>query len=132
MKHTTLGIRIVLAVLAFALFTVALTSFAFADSRARSESSRRLPTLTNVLTILEENVPEQAKSPEAVANALANEPGNSSEEENGSGNNGGAVGGQGGNGGNSNPGGLVKAGGVVSNSTALNAINTVILRISLR
>ena len=136
MKYILSSASIVCAVLAFVLFTVALTSFAFADSRGRgvqsAGESRRTETLTRVLTILEEHVPEQAQSPEAVAEALANEPGNSSEEENGSGNNGGTSAGNGGNGGNSSPGGLVKAGGAVSNSTALNAINTVILRISFR
>lgn len=50
------------------------------------------------------------------------------------GNNGGASsgnGGDGGNGGNASPGGLVRAGDVVTNATALNAINVNILRISL-
>jgi|SRR3989344_3261788 len=134
MKYILSSASIVCAVLAFVLFTVALTSFAFADSRGRGVQSagenRRTETLTRVLTILEEHAPEQAQSPEAVAEALANEPGNSSAQ--GSGNNGGATAGNGGNGGNSSPGGLVKAGGAVSNSTALNAINTVILRISFR
>src|SRR3989344_7805111 len=129
MKYTS--INYAYAVLAFVIIFFALTSFTFADSRARSES-RRAPSLTRVLTILEEHVPEQAQSPEVVAEVLANEPGNSSEEENGSGNNGGTSAGNGGNGGNSSPGGLVKTGGAVSNSTALNAINTIILRISLR
>jgi len=121
------------AVAVFIGASLILTSFTFADSRARSEGSRRVPTLTNVITKLETKVPEESNAPEAVAEALANEPGNdSTEEEEGSGNNGGTTAGGGGNGGNSSPGGLVKAGGVVSNSTALNAINTVILRISLR
>ena len=136
MKYILSSTSIVGAVLTFVLFTIAFTSFAFADSRGRgvqsAGESRRTETLTRVLTILEEHVPEQANSPEAVAEALANEPGNSSEEENSSGNNGGTSAGNGGNGGNSSPGGLVKAGGAVSNSTALNAINTVILRISFR
>ena len=116
-----------------ALFiSILIPSFAFADSRGRGVQSagenRRTETLTRVLAILEENVPEQAESPEAVAEALANEPGTNSS----SGNNGGTTAGNGGNGGNSSPGGLVKAGNVVSNSTAINAINTVIVRISLR
>ena len=131
MKYTS--INYAYAVLAFVIIFFALTSFTFADSRARSES-RRVPTLTRVLTILEENVPEQANSPEVVAEALANPIGNSASS-NGAGeagNNGGTSAGNGGNGGNSSPGGLVKAGGAVSNSTALNAINTVILRISFR
>src|SRR3989344_7976313 len=116
MKYILSRTSIVGAVLAFALFTVALASFAFADSRARSES-RRAPSLSKVLTILEEHVPEQAQSPEAVTNALANEPQNENEN---SGSNGGSSAGNGGNGGNSSPWGLVKAGGVVSNSTAIN------------
>ena len=131
MKYTS--INYAYAVLAFVIIFFALTSFAFADSRARSES-RRAPSLSKVLTILEEHVPEQANSPEAVAEALANPIGNSTSS-NGAGeagNNGGTSAGNGGNGGNSSPGGLVKAGGAVSNSTALNAINTIILRISLR
>ena len=143
MKYTS--INYAYAVLAFVIIFFALTSFAFADSRARSES-RRAPSLSKVLTILEEHVPEQANSPEAVAEALANPIGNSassngageagnnpignSASSNGAG--GGATAGNGGNGGNSSPGGLVKAGGAVSNSTAINAINTVILRISFR
>jgi len=131
MKHVTLGIRILLAVVAFGVFMVLLTSFAFADVRGRSEGSRRIPTLTRVLTTLEEKAPEQANSPEAVADALANEPENNSDN-NENGNNGGTTAGNGGNGGNSSPGGLVKAGNVVSNSTASSAINTVIFRISLR
>jgi len=117
------------AVAVFIGASLILTSFTFADSRARSEGSRRVPTLTNVLTILEENAPEESNAPEAVTNALANEPQNENEN---SGSNGGSSAGNGGNGGNASPGGLVKAGGVVSNSTAINAINTVILRISLR
>jgi len=40
--------------------------------------------------------------------------------------------GAGGNGGDAGPGGLVRAGNAVSNSTAINAINTSIVRISLR
>jgi len=122
------------AVVVFIGASLIFTSFTFADSRGRSEGSRRLPTLTRVLTVLEEHVPEQAQSPEAVANALTNPIGNSTSSNGASeiGNNGGTSAGHGGNGGNSNPGGLVKAGGAVSNSTALNAINTVILRISLR
>ena len=44
-------------------------------------------------------------------------------------NNGGAQGGDGGSGGNAAPGGLVRAGDVVSNATAVNAINTTIVRI---
>lgn len=40
--------------------------------------------------------------------------------------------GAGGNGGDAGPGGLVRAGSTVSNSTAINAINTSIVRISLR
>ena len=132
MKYTSVNPAYV--ALAFVIIFFSLTSFAFADSRGRgvqsASESRRTETLTRVLTILEENVPEQANSPEAVAEALTNEPGNSSAQ--GSGNNGGMPDGNGGNGGNSSPGGLVKAGGAVSNSTAINAINTVILRISLR
>src|SRR3989344_7731575 len=124
MKYTLSSASVVCAVLAFDLFTVALTSFAFADSRARSES-RRAPSLSKVLTILEEHVPEQANSPEAVAEALANPIGNStssngageagnnpignSASSNGAG--GGATAGNGWNGGNSSPGGLVQAGG---------------------
>src|SRR3989344_3688162 len=131
MKYILSSASIACAVLAFVLLTVALPSFAFADSRGRGVQSagenRRTETLTRVLAILEENVPEQAESPEAVAEALANEPGTNSS----SGNNGGTTAGNGGNGGNSSPGGLVKAGNVVSNSTAINAINTVIVRISL-
>ena len=46
--------------------------------------------------------------------------------------NGGAQGGNGGSGGTSANGGLIRAGSVVSNSTAVNAINTNIIRISLR
>lgn len=46
--------------------------------------------------------------------------------------NGGAQGGEGGNGDNSSPGGLVRAGSVVSNSNAVNVINTNIVRISTR
>lgn len=46
--------------------------------------------------------------------------------------NGNASGGNGGNGGNSSPGGLVRAGSVVSNSNAVNVINTNIVRISTR
>ena len=117
------------AVAVFIGASLILTSFTFADSRGRSEGSRRVPTLTNVITKLETKVPEESNAPEAVTNALANEPQNENEN---SGNNGGSSAGNGGNGGNSSPGGLVKAGNVVSNSTALNAINTVILRISLR
>lgn len=48
------------------------------------------------------------------------------------GNNGGATAGDGGNGGNgggASPGGLVRAGSVVSNSNALNMLNTTIIRI---
>lgn len=105
-----------------------LTSVAFADSRSNRE--RRTIVLTNVLAKLLEQVPPQASSPEAVAAALTNTGGNSSSGGSSSnGNNGGAQGGNGGNGGNSSPGGLVKAGSVVSNSTAVNAINTVIIRI---
>ena len=136
MKYTSVNPAYV--ALAFVIIFFSLTSFAFADSRGRgvqsASESRRTETLTRVLTILEENVPEQANSPEVVAEALANPIGNSASS-NGAGeagNNGGTSAGNGGNGGNSSPGGLVKAGGAVSNSTALNAINTVILRISLR
>ena len=46
--------------------------------------------------------------------------------------NGNAQGGNGGNGGTSAPGGLIRAGSTVSNSTAVNAINTNIVRINLR
>src|SRR3989344_8943020 len=126
MKYTLSSASVVCAVLAFDLFTVALTSFAFADSRARSES-RRAPSLSKVLTILEEHVPEQANSPEAVAEALANPIGNSTSSNEAGG---GATAGNGGNGGNSSPGGLGKTGGAVSNSKAPYAYTTVILRIS--
>lgn len=47
-------------------------------------------------------------------------------------NNGGATSGNGGNGGNAALGGLVRAGSVVSNATALNVLNTNIVRISNR
>ena len=123
------------AIAVFIAVSFALTSFADASHGRGAQSageSRRTETLTRVLSILEENVPEQAQSPEAVAAALANDVGNNSAGQGSSGNNGGTSAGNGGNGGNSSPGGLVQAGNVVSNSTALNAINTVIVRISLR
>lgn len=50
----------------------------------------------------------------------------------GSSSNGGASGGNGGNGGSAAPGGLVRAGSVVSNATAVNVLNTIIVRIGSR
>lgn len=60
--------------------------------------------------------------------------GQASSEQAGSGssNNGGASSGNGGDGGSASPGGLVRAGNVVSNATALNMLNVNIVRISSR
>ena len=131
MKQSSVGVIIssFYVAMTFVVVSVALTSFAFADV----SKSRRTETLTRVLAALQTRVPAQANSPEAITAALANAVGNTSEGQgNSSGGNGGAQGGNGGNGGNSSPGGLVQAGSVVSNATAINAINTVILRISFR
>jgi len=55
--------------------------------------------------------------------------GNSTSSNGAGGGNGGVNSGDGGNGGNAGTGGLVRAGSVVSNATAVNALNTTIVRI---
>ena len=154
MTHIARKTSCILGLLVLVLLFIVSASFVSADtSRARGGQNpgedRRGAALTKVLETLENVVPEQAQSPEAVADALARETGNNTEEDtedesggspapeananaNTHGNNGGAESGNGGNGGNANPGGLVRAGSVVSNATAVNAINTVIVRIHLR
>ena len=90
----------------------------------------------------EETPPENANSNSGGNSSVDQHDGASGQDGDGAGaaagngaNNGGATagnGGDGGDGGNSSPGGLVRAGNVVSNATALNMINVNIVRISLR
>lgn len=153
--------RIAYAVAVFVIALFFCTSYAFADMYGRSGISfgnQRTLTLSNVLNILRDNTPEESQSEQAVSNA-ANNGGNASESnpapqnaQNGpdvhasecvqtlsvttppecGNNNGGATAGNGGDGGSGGPSGLVRAGDTVSNSTAVNAINTNIIRFSLR
>lgn len=69
-----------------------------------------------------EDEPEQHISPVSAPSAFVNQSGTDNA-------NGGASAANGGNGGNAGPGGLVRSGDVVTNATAVNMINTVIVRI---
>lgn len=82
----------------------------------------------------EEDVPEGEEvgdeQSETETNANANTNANSNQNAvGGNGNNGGALGANGGAGGDGGPSGLIRAGDVVSNATAQNSINVVIIRI---
>lgn len=143
-KHLSTSIIGTIVVGALALPILALADSSRGRGALPPGTDRRDEALTKVLGILEDRAPDQANSPNAVADALANTPPNDNANngqdgdsgdtpeataQGADGNNGGTSSGNGGNGGAAAAGGVVRAASVVSNAHALNVLNAVLIRL---